>query len=223
MKIPVTILTYQRPEYLKLTLESFLDLNGTERFIFFILAQGSDPETRKVLEPYAKLFEHQWHLDLNLGCSGGYSFIMRRVLDWGLESPYIFHLQDDWELRESLLPYLDEILALLRISPDIGYVRLRTVKSRVAKTNRVTQQRIVYRKRSPNVYVGNAHFSLNPSIARNSTIEQMLPIRKELDAMHKYDKLNLLTGQLDAKCFVHIGSKRAMTTVPGKEGNVWIS
>ncbi len=219
-KIPVAIVTYRRPEYLKQTLDSFIDLNGAERFKFLILSQATEADTVKVINLYDDYLFYTELSNENLGCSGGYSHIMQKALQ--LKTPYLLFLQDDWESQESLLPYLDEILGLLKVSPDVGYVRLRTIKSRVCRTNRITSKPIKYKERTDHVMVGNAHFTLNPSIAKNSVITRMLPVFKELNAMEKYHKLGLLTGQLRAKCFVHIGSKRAMTQIPGRRKRIWI-
>jgi len=218
VKIPVAILTYRRPEYLAETLETFLEKNGKDRFSFHIFSQDTDEVTSQLLNKYGKLWASVWEEKQNKGCAAGYSFLMSQVANLG--APYIIHLQDDWRSSEPLLPYLDDLIKVMKEKRNIGYIRLRSIKSQVCSKNRITHKYIFYRWVSDHIVAGNGHFTLNPTFARTDVIKRMLPVVKELDAMHKYHDLRLLAGQLSADCFTHIGFARAMTEV-GKT-KVWI-
>lgn len=219
MKIPVGILTYKRSEYLKRTIESFLDLNvdRLEMFPLILLVQGGyDKETDLVIDRYYRFFNRILISKENLGCAEGYNEVMGYTLLRRTE--LVMHLQDDWESRDSLSAHIDEIIDLFKHHKDVGYIRLRAWRlgTRVCGKNRITREGISYDKVSESIAKTTAHFTLNPTIIRSSVLKQMLPIKKELDAMSKYHALDMKAAQLFANCFRHIGAARALS-----EG-VWI-
>lgn len=219
MKIPVGILTYKRAEYLKRTIESFMDLNHDrlEMFPLILLVQGGyDKETDLVIERYYRFFNRILISKENLGCAEGYNEVMGYTLLRRTE--LVMHLQDDWESRDSLSTYIDEIIDLFKQHEDIGYIRLRAWRlgTRVCGKNRITRTGISYDKVSENIAKTTAHYTLNPTIIRSSVLKEMLPINKELDAMRKFHNLDMRAAQLYANCFRHIGEARALS-----EG-VWI-
>ena len=220
MKIPVTFLTYRRPEYLKRALGSFIKMNKNilNRFFLLLLIQEPDQETEKVVSSYLSFFSSIYRLPKNIGCAGGYSFIMKKAV--AIDCKYIIHIQDDWESKESLIPYLDEVIEGMDKKPDIGYTRLRSVYESISKKNRATGKAIKYKRISDNFTEGNAHFTLNPTIIRKEAVQKMLPITEELDAMRKYAKLYTVSGHLESNCFVHIGTERAFTEI--KRGKTWV-
>lgn len=218
MKIPVAILTYRRPDYLAKTLETFIDKNGTDMFIFLILTQNTDKETAGIISKYKNLWYEVYDWKKTKGCAAGYTFIMNKAVS--LEQPYVIHLQDDWRSDEAFVPYVGEMVKLLMERKNIGIIRLRSIKAQVNSKNRITHKFIFYRWVSENVIAGNAHFTLNPTFARTDVIKRMLPVTRELDSMQKYHDLGLLGGQLVAQCFNHIGFARAKTSIGGQK--VWI-
>jgi len=220
MKIPIGILTYRRPEYLKRTIESFLDLNSDrlDMFPLLLLIQGGyDKETDLAIEQFKKHIYRIYISEENLGCAAGYNKVMGYALS--RETDLVMHLQDDWESRESLSKYIDEIINVFEEHQDIGYMRLRAWRlgTRVCGKNRITREGIKYDSVSENIAKSTAHFTLNPTIIRSVVLRKMLPITKELNAMHKYHELNMKAAQLYANCFRHIGADRAM-----EEGKRWI-
>ena len=223
VKIPLTILTYNRPEYLYKTLESFFRLNYDciDNFIPILLNQGDSEPVKEVLKDFKEYIDIYIEKE-NKGCAWGYSYLMDKFLDY----PYVMHLQDDWYSTEPLTHYLDQIYWVLEGNPSVGYVRLRSSQSKVYTINGVSDEKIVYR-RWPKRYtfsrilVGNSHFTLNPTIVRSEVLKHILPITKERDAMEKYHELGLQAAQLKANCFNHIGVERAFT--PGRgERKLWI-
>lgn len=220
MKIPIGILTYKRAEYLKRTLESFLDWNRSKLDVFplTLLVQGGlDKETKSVIERYDSFLNKVLISKDNSGCAKGYNEVMGHVLL--RETELVMHLQDDWESRDSLSKYIDEIVDLFKEHGDIGYIRLRAWRlgTRVCGQNRITRKGISYDKVTKNIAKTTAHFTLNPTIIRSSVLKQMLPISKELDAMHKYHSLDMKAAQLYANCFRHIGEARAQV-----KGTRWV-
>lgn len=214
MKIPVGILTYKRAEYLKRTVESFLDLNSErlKMFPLILLVQGGyDKETDLVIDRYYRFFNRILISKENLGCAEGYNEVMGYALLRKTE--LVMHLQDDWESRDSLATYIDEIMDLFEQHEDVGYIRLRAWRlgTRVCGKNRISRKGISYDKVSENIAKTDAHFTLNPTIIRSSVLKQMLPITKELDAMGKFHDLNMKAAQLYANCFRHIGAARALS------------
>jgi len=222
VKIPLTILTYNRPFYLDKTLDSFIRMNYDclDSFYPIILNQGTDEDTELVVQDYSD-FIKEYHKKENKGCAAGYSFINSKYLSF----PYLMHLQDDWYSTEPLSQYLDEIFRLFENNRNVGYIRLRSIHSRVCKRNRISTLPIEYKKWPKedifsNILVGNAHWTFNPTIIRTEVLRKMLPVSKELDSMKKFHQLGMQSAQLDANCFSHIGIDRALTNVKGKK--VWI-
>lgn len=214
MKIPIGILTYKRSEYLKRTVESFLELNSDrlEMFPLILLVQGGyDKETDLVIDRYYRFFNRILISKDNLGCAEGYNEVMGYALLRKTE--LVMHLQDDWESRESLSEHIDEIMDLFKQHEDIGYIRLRAwwLGTRVCGKNRISREGISYDKVSDNIAKTTAHYTFNPTIIRSSVLKQILPFNKELDAMSKFHSLNMKAAQLYANCFRHIGAARALS------------
>lgn len=209
VKIPVIIVTYKRPGYLKKTLESFLELNKTnlEQFLIILLVQGDkDEETQEIIHKHKSRLRQIIYPGVNLGCAGGYSLLMKEALKRNL--PYVIYLQEDFLSNESLSKYIPELIGLLENRNDIGCVRLRSIKDKVNYYDVISRRKIKYREVIGNIAIGNAHFTFNPTIAKSSVIKDVIPTASEKDAMQKYKKLGLKTGQLIADCFSHIGHER---------------
>ena len=214
MIIPVAILTYRRAGYFKQTLESFIEFNreSLSMYRIIVLVQGDmDRGTPKVIRAYRKYLHEVTHVRENKGCAGGYITIMTKVSKLGY--PYIMFLQDDWESRESVSPYVPEIVEMMEKHKEVGYTRLRTITERVAHKNRITRQGIYNKPVSDHIFLTNAHFSMNPQIIRSVILPKFTPFFKEKEGMILYNRRGYLSAQLRAKCFHHIGRKRAVTVL----------
>jgi len=205
LKVVVTILTYRRPDYLKKTLESFFEMNDADKFLLTMLVQDRDRGTEKVLDKWKNRIHHISYPNVNLGCAGGWNFLMGKTMESGL--PYVIHLEDDFVSNESVSNYLPELIKLMKQN-NIGCIRLRSIKDKVSSHNIITKKEIKYR-RTGNIGIGNGHFTFNPTITKLSVIKKIIPVTREGEAMRKYEKLGLETGQLFANCFSHIGRKKA--------------
>jgi glycosyltransferase involved in cell wall biosynthesis len=229
MKIPLGILTYRRAEYLDRTLDTFFHVNHACLEVFkpvIVLVQGRDDNTMSVLSKHQDRINRVISLKSNHGCAWGYTLLNQELIEEGTE--LVMHLQDDWESTEPLTNYLNKdpfsgydlsygIFDLFRKRKDVGYIRLRSCRwSKVSNINRVTQKAIkwsMWATNSPKycrILTGLAHYTFNPTIIRTSVLKKILPVTEELDAMEKYQKLGLLTAQLRANCFMHIGNNRAL-------------
>ena len=176
-------------------------------FSFRILVQGGlDPETADVLEKLKGYLDFVDIRDENEGCAQGFNICMQEALS--LKTPYLLHLQDDWESREPISNYLPEIFNLMDTDKTIGYIRLGSIHEYVSRKNVISKKFVRWSRRSENILIGNAHFTLQPAILRHNVVEQMIPIVKEHHAQKKYHKLGLQVAQLDADCFRHTGRKR---------------
>lgn len=209
-QIPVIVLTYRRPLYLDLTIRSFVsrNKNHVEKSMFKInvIVQEPDDETRRILDSHQSFINEIKWLDKNVGCGTGCSM----ALEWALEDnpDYILYLEDDWFSADPIKRYLKEIITYMDETEDVGYIRLRSYTEQVGKQNRITGERLVYKKATKNIYVGNPNFTSNPILMKALVAKEFIPIVNVFDGMRKYTELGLRACQLKANCFYHIGFQR---------------
>lgn len=218
MKVPLTILTFKRPEYLDLTIGSFLNLNANilDRFSIRVLVQGGDdPETTAVINKYTDHIDHIDTLNENVGAGRGFSRLMEQAVRE--KRRYVFHLEDDWQSKESLEPYIKEIMTYMDENRNVGQIRLRSIFSPVCTKNPFRGLKKVLWKKKGNIKKGPAIFTFNPAITRISVMKEILPVTSEKETCIKYDALNLDCAQLVADCFHHIGIERAYEIKDGEK------
>jgi GT2 family glycosyltransferase len=209
IKIPVTIITYNRPWYFERTLESFIEMNRSylKRLILIVLIQGDkDEATDKIINKFKRQIHNVIYPGENLGVAGGYNLIMAESLK--LQQPYIVHLQDDFFSNEPLSGYIPELIEVMETNQKLGFIRLRSIKDKVNDYNVISRRKIKYAGKIKNTFIGNGHFTFNPTLTRSSVIKEIVPTTSEKDAQQKYQQLGLKTGQLSASCFTHIGDER---------------
>lgn len=207
--ITVTMMTYNRPEYFRRTVESFASINNNllKKVKLIILVQGDGDEgTKKVINSYRKVFTEILRPGLNLGTAGGYSYLMEQAIATGCD--YVLHLEDDWESRESLEDYINDALFVLANHKNVGYIRLRSIREKTSYINLVTRRPIIYKPITQFVWVCNGHYTFNPSLIKTSVIRHIIPATSEASSEKKYELLGLCAAQLMANCFVHIGEER---------------
>jgi hypothetical protein len=218
MKVPLTILTFRRPEYLDQTIGSFLKLNANilDRFSIRVLVQGgNDTDTSAVLKKYKSHIDRVEILSENIGVSAGWSRLMMQPLHE--KTRYVFHLEDDWLSEESLEPYIKEVMTFMDLNRDVGQVRLRSIQSAVCIKNPFRDIQRVRWKKDGKLKRGPAIFTFNPAITRVEVLRAILPVTSEKEACIKYNALGLDCGQLIANCFKHIGEERAYECKDGKK------
>ena len=209
IKIPVTIITYNRPWYFERTLESFIEMNRSylDRLLLIVLVQGDkDKATEKIISKYKRQINNVIYPGENIGCACGYNLLMTESLKLNL--PYIVHLQDDFFSNEALSDYIPELIEIMETNHKLGFIRLRSIKDKVNDYNVISRRKIKYTSKIKNTFIGNGHFTFNPTIARSAVIKEIIPTASEKDAQQKFQQLGLKTGQLYASCFSHIGGER---------------
>lgn len=211
--IPVAMLTYKRPDLLRRTLETFIDHNRDHlhRFRFFILVQGwPDPDTMAVINFHSSLFQGVILSKTNLGAVGGMLTSLNYAAEKSPDSNYLMTLEDDWESRDSLGAYLDQILNFLDSTPSVGYIRLRTIHQRVSNKNSVTREGIKYIPVNDLIYRGNMHYTMNPAFFRKEILQHFneYPSTKEAHLVQVCHYLGECGAQLRKDCFWHIGLQK---------------
>jgi hypothetical protein len=164
----------------------------------------------KVIEKYEEHIDCITIYKDNAGCSGGYNRAISTTSEI-FPSKYMIFLQDDFFATEPLKPYINEMIKFLDERKDVALIRLRNVTDRVCNKERITKNPIKWIYESECIMVSNAHFTMNPTLAKVDVLKKIIPVKKELEAMEKFYDLNLRTGQLDAFCFTHLGIKRALS------------
>lgn len=208
--IPIAMLTYKRPDLLQRTLTSFVEYNRDylDRFRFFIFVQNwPDPETVSVISFYSSLFDEVILSKSNLGSVCGMINSLDRAALRCPNSKYLMILEDDWESRDSLGKYLDQILEFLDSDPSVGYIRLRSTHQRVFNKNRMTKAKIKYIPVNDLIFKGNMHFTMNPIIFRRELLQHFheYPMSKEIHMVEVCHYLEECGAQLNKDCFWHIG------------------
>lgn len=205
-EVLTTVLTYNRPGYLRRTLDSFLRVNGEALpGPVLVLAQGSGDDLREtldVLDDFSERFPDRFIRMLSGGNDGvgyGWSYLMMQA--FARRPEFILHLEDDWVSEEPLERYLPAVLDVLR-SGAAGFIRLRSVLEAVAKP--VERDHTI----GP-VTIGPGRFTFNPTIAPTHVLRQLVPAKHEKHARKRFRGLRLPAGQLRADCFRHIGEERA--------------
>lgn len=219
MMIPLGMLTYKRPDFFRQTLESFIHLNYAclDRFILLLLVQDVDDETQKVIDDF-KEYLHTVVYGENVGCAAGYSKVMEMCLEY--DPPLVMYLEDDWLSTEPLTHYLDLIERMFKERQEIGYIRLRSIKGKQPASYNLISREDIRRSARHSVFKGKEiitkgrlHFTFNPTITRSKVIASLLPSTLELTTIKQYHKTGLEGAQLEANCFKHIGSYRALPYV----------
>lgn len=147
---------------------------------------------------------------------------MHRILLEMKDTEHILYLQDDWASKEPLYPYLDELLEVMDKTQKLGQIRLREKSFHVCKKHRINKKLITYTPVSEHVSLSNAHFTFNPTLMPAAVVRYMISkdIHKEKAGMIAFHWGGFRSGQLNAECFHHIGTERAITITP--KGPRWI-
>jgi len=213
-EIPVILVCWKRDYYIEQTLSGYVSRlkyhyeKHPKLMKLFVYSQGSDQETLDVIERNRKHMTNLIVKPENEGHGTGIS----KAFNWVKEQmdfDYFILLEDDWFLAEPLHHYIYEIVTLLDSRPDVGCIRLRNVAEQVSMKNRLSRKKVELNLTSPNIMVGNYHYTTNPHIMRKEVMEKLLPFEHSKVAMNRYHALGLLVGQLQAFCFSHIGIRRS--------------
>ena len=208
--ILVCLLSYKRPQYLRLTLSSFISKNKSlfsSHLRMIALDQCSSSATIDVFSEFRQQITTVYSVSKNFGIGWGFSQLIE--LSKQYPADYLLFLEDDWECKESLSPYIDDILLLFETFPTTGSLRLRSIHDPVRTVNTVTDLPISTTPWRKNFLIGNYHYVFNPHVVRAPVAEKIIPVSGEYHAMQKYEALHLQNAQLKERMFVHIGEDRA--------------
>jgi len=199
----IAILTWNRLDKLRETLDTFFTHNGREGHDIFILDNGSNESSTLQFIQRKKIATSVFRSNTNLGVYNGTMLLWRKCHE--AKYDFILNLQNDFP---SIAPVpFKELENYLDRSVDVGFVRLNDKVEQ--KKNIVTEQEIV---RRPFVKIGagykvskyNYHMSFNPYIFK----AWMVPLfytnqekMRERGIMEKFAQTGLLGAKIKPNCF----------------------
>ena len=194
--LTIAVLTGQRPQLLRRTLDSFAtnhpDLWGSS--VRAVLHNGGDPATSDILDG------HQWddrHTTDRLLPIGEATTLL--TLQAAEHDPdLMLRLEDDWEASPG--DWWDDALSALAAGAE--QVRLRRTDDPVSARCRVCRR------------TDHLHFTFNPTLTLTETWVGLLPVANERDAMRKFHGRQ--AAQLEPGVFSHIGGDDSLRTNGGK-------
>lgn len=204
LPITCTILATSRPDLLTRTIETSTPLISQCRVVG--LNNGADPEITPILQPISDVYLETDRLGIGEAVS---------YLTTHLDTEYWLHLEDDWEMVGGW-HHIEEAMDLLDYAP---LVRLRSHADHVdaqergiaTRKHQVTGQVIKLQPLPPTHLIGQAHYTLNPSLIRTIDAELAWPAKSEAEAQRnwyragKKEVVQMLPGM-----FRHIGEGRSV-------------
>lgn len=205
MRTMVAVLTWNRVDRLRKTLDSFHKHNGTDIPIF-VFNNNSTDGTRKFLDSRDYISHHN---SANLGPYVGTVTLWQHAAKQGYD--YLLNLEDDFPCKGKvpfglIEKYLDKF-------QDVGFVRLNE-KRKYKKRNISTHKRIVYDKwrtfGDPGwlFRTSNHHFTCNPIVFRSSMAPDMKDATSEYNMMDVYTKCYPQASELKPFLFKTLYNKR---------------
>jgi glycosyltransferase involved in cell wall biosynthesis len=194
----VTILTWNKLDVLKKTIDSFVDLNPHEEFDLIVLDNGSSDGTKEYLKN--NNIAHILH-DANVGIYKGTMILWEHA--YRNKYNFILNLQNDFiSIHRTPLRKLEEYLD---INSDVGFVRLNDKKDK--SKNSVTNKKIVYTDKTQidefEVCKFNYHFTFNPCLFRTSYVpfftKEPLDLKREKNELILQKRYDQNVGLLGAR------------------------
>lgn len=169
-QITCVITSCGRTEYLKKTLRSFLSLADIIPKKFIIIDNSDNGEIFHVADEWNHteiefyIIQNETNIGQVASIDKAYSFV---------KTPYIFHLEDDWEFYDT--GFMKKSISVLEAREDVICVNLRNRFSGIrgsmhplAKTNLETKNGVIYHEYTTG-FLGIWHgFSWNPGLRRLS-------------------------------------------------------
>lgn len=213
--ITVAILTCERYDLTRKTVESFIKHNGRADFDF---CYGDDASTDK------RIHEFMDELDIpclvkhkkRVGCSPTSDELVQAASKLDNHNPYLLYLQNDFEtVRTISLEVIQELFA----APKVGWVRLYgrhkndtvpggnpTNNTHKAKPGKPTVQWSKTTIYGEEIEMGDIHWGYSPSINRMEVMTNIVAGAKcEMDVSIKAMHTGLLTARFVRNVTNHIG------------------
>lgn len=204
LPITCTILATSRPDLLTRTVETSAPLISRCRVVG--LNNGADPEVTPILQPISDVYLETDRLGIGEAVSH---------LTTHLDTEYWLHLEDDWEMVGGW-HHIEEAIGLLDHAP---LVRLRSHADHVdaqergiaTRKHQVTGQVIRFQPLPPTHLIGQAHYTLNPSLIRTIDAELAWPAKSEAEAQRNWYRAGKKeVVQMVPGMFRHIGEGRSV-------------
>lgn len=207
--ITVTLLTGFRPELLNRTIANLRNYAPglLETAHVKVLCNGGDGASAQFLAQQGWVDQFDAHSGIQLPVGAAVSRLMSDLPD----RPYLMHLEDDWELCTTYDFWLGSALIALE-DENVKQVRLRHRGESVRDYNMSNGKKIIWERATSQYLIGNAHYTLNPSIMRTEDVLDIWPAHSEARAMHKFRGM---VAQLNPGAFWHIGKNQSL------EGHKW--
>lgn len=121
-KVSIHILSYNRPQLLKLTLDSLiysLKFSDVKKEII-LFDQNSNTETKKVIQNYAGFIDKIVFSDKNVGMAQGWNNMFEIS-----NGDYIITIEDDWFCNSVGSAWLENGIEIMEKHSNMAYVKLR--------------------------------------------------------------------------------------------------
>jgi hypothetical protein len=203
----VTLLTGRRPTLFERTVRALTD-NAPgllESATVICYHNGGDRKTAELIKRYEFIDQLRTKRIGIDGIGNATSWLMGEA--YRSDRPFTLHVEDDWELTDG--GQLEQALSILAKHDDIGQVRLRLLKEKVASTHQITNQELLWTNRA-GYRTANAHFTFQANLIRTRDIPKIFPARNEPDAQRNLMKHFNLVAQLDPGCFSDIGDEDSL-------------
>lgn len=202
----------KRPEELKKTLRKLLALQSFGRVIA-INDFRDEPANQAFLEacPHGELI----CLDRQLGHHGAVDYMYSKV-----ETPFIFHCEDDWLFDESL--DLDKAIELLNILPEAAQVCFRDLQDCYLTDEEKKQAKACSVQGVRYYRIDHMHpqwygFTFNPSVFKVELWRRLggfSSFKKERHISRRLRSLGQYTVYVDPGPCIHIGEGVSVSQVP---------
>ncbi|GMH71574.1 hypothetical protein TL16_g05689 [Triparma laevis f. inornata] len=123
-KFTLVVLACNRPDYLKQTLDSLLDVDGVRKQDIIVIQDGNDDSVIKVVDDYGLNIIHN-NMKGNLRGRDGaakiatqYKFAISNGFDYNLKSPAIIIIEDDFLFSPDFLSYFESNSPILDEDPS---------------------------------------------------------------------------------------------------------
>ncbi len=217
----IGILTYNRDELLKETLESFFQHNSNGNSKIILVDNGSAEEYQISNRKYAGQYglEYKYNSfslasDMNENIEIGHHILIKELLN--CDADLFCILEDDWKCKGKIP--VDEIWQLLNEHAEIGQVRIRDYRYDDtfyggSSLNFITKKKIVFdeiiRVNNITFKVADMHWVNCCNVMRKDTLKAMdIDIKSEYEKMQFFYGLHPRNAQFEPGIFYHIGPHR---------------
>ena len=224
-RVLVTLLTWNRHDILKETINSLFENNGNLDIL--ALDNGSTDSTCDLLE---SMNIETIKSPSNIGIFNGTSKLWLEADKRGYD--FVINLQDDFPCFRKIP--INDMAKYLNENQDVGFILLNnknklfkvgrkgkiSVTKKSRKFNKFTKKKLKYKEwtkcGSTNFIKFNHHFTFNPTFIRTNILQSIVlnnPKQREFGIMERYHNLSLLSAKT---------KKHYFRTVIRKRFNGWI-